>query len=73
MSIWERHGVVRPWTVCFIIGFAIELFMLKVRIGKETFYETVVRKERQRRRERIIHQHSIIFPKNENAPRDVVQ
>jgi hypothetical protein len=33
----------------FIVGACLEVFMIKVTIGKESFYETAVRLEAQRR------------------------
>ncbi|KAK4525925.1 hypothetical protein GAYE_SCF18G3834 [Galdieria yellowstonensis] len=37
----------------FLGGCCIELFMLHVRIGSETFYDTAKRKEIERRMERL--------------------
>ncbi|CAH3148731.1 unnamed protein product [Pocillopora meandrina] len=51
-TIKRRLGVYRFLPLFFIAGAGIELFMIKVRIGKETFYEVYVRKESERRLER---------------------
>eukprot|EP00042_Codosiga_hollandica_P028403 m.149318 g.149318 ORF g.149318 m.149318 type:complete len:74 (+) comp52759_c0_seq9:1599-1820(+) len=40
---------VRLVPACFVLGAAIEFFMLRVRIGSETFYDTAIRKEAERR------------------------
>ena len=45
----RRLGVYKFMPVFFFLGAAIELFMIKVRVGNETFYDTVIRKESERR------------------------
>jgi hypothetical protein len=47
-----RLGVFRTLPVFFVAGAAIEWFMIHVQVGKETFYDTLVRKEAERRAER---------------------
>jgi len=39
-GLWNRLGVYRTLPIFFIFGAGIELFMIKVRIGKETFCES---------------------------------
>jgi hypothetical protein len=48
----KRLGLYRYLPFFFLTGAVIELFMIKVRVGKETFYDTVVRKEAERRAKR---------------------
>lgn len=48
----QRLGVYKFLPLFFVIGAGIELFMIKVRVGRETFYDVYVRKESQRRLER---------------------
>ena len=71
MNLLDRYGLLRPWIFSFVVGSLIELFMLKARIGKETFYETVLRKENQRRKARITYQYDLFFPRDKNADRNV--
>lgn len=49
MNWWNKLGIYRSLPVFFFAGAAIEWFMIKVRIGNETFYDTAVRKEAERR------------------------
>lgn len=51
-DFYRRLGVYTFLPLFFVIGAGIELFMIKVRIGKETFYDVYVRKESQRQLER---------------------
>lgn len=51
-AFYRRLGVYKFLPLFFVIGAGIELFMIKVRIGKETFYDVYVRKESQRQLER---------------------
>ena len=71
MNLLDKYGLLRPWIFSFAVGSFIELFMLKARIGKETFYETVLRKENQRRKERIFYQYDLFFPRDKDADRNV--
>ncbi|GJQ08624.1 hypothetical protein GpartN1_g415.t1 [Galdieria partita] len=50
-SFWPIFRVAVP--LGFVGGCCIELFMLHVRIGSETFYDTAKRKEIERRMERL--------------------
>ncbi|GJD12011.1 hypothetical protein Gasu2_61250 [Galdieria sulphuraria] len=50
-SFWPIFRVAVP--LGFLGGCCIELFMLHVRIGSETFYDTAKRKEIERRMERL--------------------
>jgi Uncharacterised protein family UPF0640 len=52
MRITLSNVLVRVVPAGFILGACMELFMIKVRIGKESFYETALRLEAQRRAER---------------------
>lgn len=51
MSAFQRAAV-RIAGSGFLLGAAIEYFMIRVQIGSETFYDTVTRLEAQRRIER---------------------
>lgn len=51
-GIKRRLGVYRFLPLFFVIGAGIELFMIKVRIGRETFYDVYVRKESERQLQR---------------------
>lgn len=53
-GIKRRLGVYRFLPLFFVIGAGIELFMVKVRIGRETFYDVYVRKESERQLQRRI-------------------
>jgi len=48
-SIKKRFGPYRFLPGFFIFGAVLELFMIKVRIGKETFYDTALRRASERR------------------------
>ncbi|KAL9959904.1 hypothetical protein ACROYT_G033279 [Oculina patagonica] len=51
-AVKRRLGVYRFLPLFFLVGAGIELFMIKVRVGKETFYDVYVRKEAERRLQR---------------------
>eukprot|EP00050_Salpingoeca_kvevrii_P012740 m.24556 g.24556 ORF g.24556 m.24556 type:complete len:69 (+) comp4287_c0_seq1:2038-2244(+) len=51
MSSRLQRALVRAVPTAFVIGAAIEAFMIRVRVGEETFYDTAIRLEAQRRRE----------------------
>jgi hypothetical protein len=46
---WRGLGVYRTLPVFLVLGGGIEWFMINVRVGRETFYDTVLRKESERR------------------------
>jgi len=48
----RRLGVYKFLPLFFFLGAGIELFMIKVRVGRETFYDVYVRKESERQKER---------------------
>lgn len=48
-----RGTLIRVVPAAFVLGAAMELFMIYVRIGDETFYETAKRLEVQRREEKL--------------------
>jgi len=48
----RRLGVYKFLPLFFFLGAGIELFMIKVRVGRETFYDVYVRKESEREKER---------------------
>ncbi|KAM6325324.1 ubiquinol-cytochrome c reductase complex assembly factor 5 [Podargus strigoides] len=47
----QRFGVYRFLPVFFLLGGAMEWFMINVRIGKETFYDVYRRKRSERQYE----------------------
>ncbi|XP_053241615.1 small integral membrane protein 4-like [Podarcis raffonei] len=47
----QRFGVYRFLPFFFILGGAMEWFMIRVRIGKETFYDVYCRKRSERQHE----------------------
>jgi hypothetical protein len=49
MALWKQLGVFRTLPLFFAVGAGIEWFMINVRVGKETFYDTVLRKEAEKR------------------------
>lgn len=46
-----RQALVRIVPLSFAVGAGIEFFMLRVQIGHETFYDTAIRLEANKRRE----------------------
>lgn len=48
-----RGTLIRVVPVAFVLGAAMELFMIYVRVGDETFYETAKRLEVRRREEKF--------------------
>uniref|UniRef100_A0A1X7VQL8 Small integral membrane protein 4 n=1 Tax=Amphimedon queenslandica TaxID=400682 RepID=A0A1X7VQL8_AMPQE len=48
-SLGSKLGVYRTIPLFFCLGAGIEWFMINVQIGKETFYDTVIRKEAEKR------------------------
>ncbi|XP_053144870.1 small integral membrane protein 4 [Hemicordylus capensis] len=47
----KRFGVYRFLPFFFVLGGAMEWFMINVRIGKETFYDVYRRKQSERQQE----------------------
>ena len=64
-------GLVKVWILSFCLGVGVELFMIKARIGKETFYETLLRKETERRKQKITETYTALFPNNQDADGNV--
>lgn len=55
-SSWKSVGqiLVKVVPVAFVIGGALELFMIKVQVGSESFYDTAKRLESTRRKEKEV-------------------
>ncbi|XP_060621867.1 ubiquinol-cytochrome c reductase complex assembly factor 5 [Anolis sagrei] len=49
----QRFGVYRFLPFFFLLGGAMEWFMINVRIGKETFYDVYRRKQSERQHENL--------------------
>ncbi|CAH3176930.1 unnamed protein product [Porites evermanni] len=52
VAFTRRLGVYKFLPLFFLLGAGIELFMIKVRVGRETFYDVYVRKQSERKLER---------------------
>jgi len=48
-TIALKNTLIRVVPVCFVLGMGMEWFMINVRVGQETFYDTAKRKEMERR------------------------
>eukprot|EP00039_Didymoeca_costata_P024298 m.9947 g.9947 ORF g.9947 m.9947 type:complete len:55 (+) comp4170_c0_seq1:80-244(+) len=48
MNVFQR-SLARALPLSFVIGAGIEFFMLRMQVGSETFYDTVIRLESERR------------------------
>jgi len=46
-----QKAALRLLPSCFVFGAGVEWFMCRVKIGNETFYDTVVRLEAERKQE----------------------
>ncbi|XP_043831954.1 small integral membrane protein 4 [Dromiciops gliroides] len=54
----QRFGVYRFLPFFFVLGGAMELFMIKVRVGQETFYDVYRRKQSERQYQRRLEEQS---------------
>ncbi|XP_051840984.1 LOW QUALITY PROTEIN: ubiquinol-cytochrome c reductase complex assembly factor 5 [Sminthopsis crassicaudata] len=54
----QRFGVYRFLPFFFVLGGAMEWFMIKVRVGQETFYDVYRRKESERQYQRRLEEES---------------
>lgn len=46
---WRSLGLYRTLPFFFAFGATVEWFMINVKVGKETFYDTIVRLEAEKR------------------------
>ncbi|XP_036594673.1 small integral membrane protein 4 [Trichosurus vulpecula] len=54
----QRFGVYRFLPFFFVLGGAMEWFMIKVRVGQETFYDVYRRKQSERQYQRRVEEES---------------